>query len=178
MNTTISTQNVKNTPYSALNDDVLYHLCNAMLHMNGRYGLVTLSMVDRRNRMIATPFIFESISFYRYWDGSQQPWVGFDEKVEVILRNKRMLSSVRTANFRRFLYDTFKDEIPSGIFILLTCLPQLVELSINVDNLFIPQFRRNLEECSLRDLSGLSFPSSLRSFSIPNEECVFVTDLI
>ncbi|KAG8854926.1 hypothetical protein FRB91_002940 [Serendipita sp. 411] len=62
--------------YSALNNGVLYHL-RRVTHLEKFYGLINLSMVDKRTRMIASTFIYPLGSTgTRAWIGlvSRKAW--------------------------------------------------------------------------------------------------------
>ncbi|KAG9051829.1 hypothetical protein FS842_010962 [Serendipita sp. 407] len=65
-----STQKSEPTQYSALNDDVLYHLCHLMRTDNFQ-GLIKLSMVDRRTRVVSIPLIFDQIRTLLFWNEAQ-----------------------------------------------------------------------------------------------------------
>ncbi|KAG8819947.1 hypothetical protein FRC19_009364 [Serendipita sp. 401] len=103
--------------YSILNDDVLYHLCRVM-HTNRLHGLINLSMVDRRTRMIAMPLLFSKIFYFPLWDEDQKPYI------EIILKNRTILSFVRIFDFFSLDDHEFEHKIPALIFTLIASLPR------------------------------------------------------
>ncbi|KAG8843590.1 hypothetical protein FRB91_003274 [Serendipita sp. 411] len=163
-----STQKSEPTQYSALNDDVLYHLC-LLMRTDNFQGLIKLSMVDRRTRVVSTPLMFEQIESFLAWDRAQ-------EKFEVILENRTILSSVRVLSLN--FWDDAKPEhsVPSAIFTLLASLTHLVEFSITVGILTKhgPLFQSNIDEY----LSGSLSHPSLRSLHIGNRELMFLVESI
>ncbi|KAG8819948.1 hypothetical protein FRC19_009365 [Serendipita sp. 401] len=172
MNPRRSTRNIKKTRYSALNADILYHLCQ-MMYTDKLHGLVNLSMIDKCTRTVATPFIFDSISSYWLWGKDSESRTDFKRNVEILLKNNRIISSIRT--FDLYVPSTTSIPIPSAAFILLT-LPRLVKLSIHVHDQHLSQFKIKFEECSKGRRPRSPFPPSLRSLDIPNENWIFLID--
>ncbi|KAG8817918.1 hypothetical protein FRC17_011044 [Serendipita sp. 399] len=138
-------------------------------------GLVNLSMVNKRTRINAISSIFDHIFFTQQWGSEAEPWAGVENNIEIILRNETLVSSVRAFDFHPWVHSPSESKIPSSFFTLLFSFPVLRELSIGVQDSYMPQIQQELND---RFLSSARLPESLQSLCIPDPRWMFLVDNI